>query len=93
MFFTIVAAFAEFERDRIAEKITDVKTNERAKGRYLGGTQPFGYKVSDDGMLLECKSQQSAIKEMVNMRRKGKSYRDIAKKIYTGCNKVSHMTV
>jgi len=39
-FFIIIAAFAEFERDRIAERISDVKANEREKGRNLGGQCP-----------------------------------------------------
>ena len=32
MFFTIVAAFAEFEHDRITERISDVKICEKERG-------------------------------------------------------------
>jgi len=43
-FFTIVAAFAEFERDRIAERISDVKSSEKEKGeevKCIGGQRTF----------------------------------------------------
>lgn len=37
LFFTIVAAFAEAERDRISERALQVKADARAQGRWLGG--------------------------------------------------------
>jgi DNA invertase Pin-like site-specific DNA recombinase len=35
---------AEAERDRIRERIAEVKRDQRARGRHLGGTRPFGFK-------------------------------------------------
>jgi putative DNA-invertase from lambdoid prophage Rac len=35
LFLTIVAAFAEAERDRIRERIGQVKADQKARGRYL----------------------------------------------------------
>ena len=44
LFMTIVAAFAELERDRIRERITQVKRDQKARGRFLGGSRPpFGF--------------------------------------------------
>ena len=37
LFLTIAAAFAEAERDRIRERIGQVKADQKARGRYLGG--------------------------------------------------------
>jgi DNA invertase Pin-like site-specific DNA recombinase len=37
LFLTIVSAFAEFERDRIGERIRATKRAQRARGEYLGG--------------------------------------------------------
>ena len=39
LFLTIAAAFAEAERDRIRERIGQVKADQKARGRYLGGTE------------------------------------------------------
>src|SRR5215210_6860024 len=36
LLFTILSAVAEAERDRIRERITDVKRDQRQRGRYLG---------------------------------------------------------
>ena len=42
LFLTIAAAFAEAERDRIRGRIGQVKADQKARGRYLGGSIPFG---------------------------------------------------
>ena len=39
----LAAAFAEAERDRIRERIGQVKADQKARGRYLGGKVPFGF--------------------------------------------------
>ena len=52
LFLTIAAAFAEAERDRIRERIGQVKADQKARGRFLGGAVPFGYRLGDDGALV-----------------------------------------
>jgi hypothetical protein len=42
LFLTIAAAFAEAERDRIRERISQVKADQKARGRFLGYT-PRGW--------------------------------------------------
>ena len=93
VFFTIVAAFAEFERDRIAERISDVKANERKKGRFLGGSRPFGYNIDFDGSLIRNEDEQILIQDVVKFRNEGKSLRAIAESVSSEVIKVSHMTV
>jgi putative DNA-invertase from lambdoid prophage Rac len=56
---TIAAAFAEAERDRIRERIGQVKADQKARGRYLGGKIPF------DGGELVPEAEQEAIREIV----------------------------
>ena len=51
--FTILSAVAEAERDRTRERIADVKRDQRTRGRFLGGTVPFGYRLGADGELKE----------------------------------------
>src|SRR5215217_7562807 len=47
LMFTILSAVAEAERDRIRERISDVKRDQRQRGRFLGGSAPFGYRVDE----------------------------------------------
>ena len=42
--FTILSAVAETERDRTRERITEVKADQKQRGRFLGGIAPFGYR-------------------------------------------------
>ncbi|MBT3045009.1 MAG: recombinase family protein [Candidatus Thiodiazotropha sp. (ex Codakia orbicularis)] len=93
MFFTIVAAFAEFERDRIAERITDTKASEKVKGRYLGGTRPFGYQVDSNGFLIPDQKEQNIIEQIISLHSLGNSLRGIADIVSTTQRKVSHMAV
>src|SRR5215218_8374717 len=78
LLFTILSAVAEAERDRIRERITDVKRDQRQRGRYLGGRIPFGCRVDGDGALIEAEDQQAAIRDMLSMRGKGASLRSIS---------------
>src|ERR1700674_103017 len=45
--FSILAAVAEAERDRIRERIRDVKQHMKAAGMHHGGRRPFGWRVED----------------------------------------------
>lgn len=76
--FTILSAVAEAERDRIRERIAIVKEDQRGRGRYLGGTVPFGFAVEGEGNLIEVEGEQTAIREMVELRATGKSLRAIS---------------
>ena len=64
LFLTIAAAFAEAERDRIRERVSQVKADQRARGRYLGGIVPFGFRRGDDGELVPHADEQAAIAEI-----------------------------
>lgn len=74
--FTILAAVAEAERDRIRERISTVKADQRARGLYLGGHVPFGYLV-EDGKLVPDEAQQRVISQMQYHAALGKSLRKI----------------
>src|SRR4051812_28949748 len=92
LFLTIAAAFAEAERDRIRERITNVKADQKARGRYLGGKVPFGFAVVD-GALEPVEEQQEAIREMAALKAQGKSLRAIAEAVQAKGHQVSHMAV
>ena len=78
LFLTIAAAFAEAERDRIRERISQVKADQKARGRYLGGILPFGFKRGDAGELVPVDAEQEAIREIVALRAQGRALRAIA---------------
>jgi putative DNA-invertase from lambdoid prophage Rac len=77
LFMTIVAAFAEAERDRIRERITDVKRDQREQSRFLGGKRPFGWRVAG-GELVEDEREQAALARARELRAGGASLRKIA---------------
>ena len=78
VFFTLLSAFASFERARISERIRDVKAHAKAKGVKYSRIPPFGWEHAPDKTLREVPSQQEAIRRMLQMREQGATYRDIA---------------
>lgn len=56
-----------------------MKADQRGRGRYLGGTVPFGWAIGSDGELIPVPEQQKAIEKMVDLRRQGLSFRTISK--------------
>ena len=74
--FTILSAVAEAERDRIRERVSQVKGDQRSRGRYLGGRIPFGYAVEEGG-LVPVEDQQEAIGMALTMRNDGRPLRSI----------------
>jgi DNA invertase Pin-like site-specific DNA recombinase len=94
LFMTIAAAFAELERDRIRERITQVKRDQKARGRFLGGTRPpFGFRAGDDGGLVPDEAEQAAIARAKRMRGRGKSLRYIAGKLATDGHRLNPESV
>ncbi len=91
MVFTIMSAVAQFERERIAERIADMKADQKSRGRYLGGAVPFGFKVAEDGKMLEpIPKEQAAIKRIHRLHREGKSLRVISLDMKKRGHAVSH---
>jgi putative DNA-invertase from lambdoid prophage Rac len=90
LFLTIAAAFAEAERDRIRERIGQVKADQKARGRYLGGKVPFGYRRGESGELVPHGGEQEAIREIVALRAQGKPLRAIAEAVAAKGHCISH---
>ena len=92
LFLTIASAFAEAERDRIVERVTQTKADQRKQGRFLGGVRPFGYDVVD-GALVPNAAEQQAIAKMQTMKASGKSLRDISAAVKAEGFNLSHVSV
>jgi DNA invertase Pin-like site-specific DNA recombinase len=90
LFLTIAAAFAEAERDRIRERISQVKADQKSRGRYLGGKVPFGYRRGETGELVRHEPEQEAIAEMLALRAERKPLRTIAAAMVAKGYRISH---
>ena len=91
---TIAAAFTELGRDRIREHITQVKRDQKARHRFLGGTRPpFGFRAGEGGALVADEAEQAAISRAKRMRAQGKSLRYIAGKLAPDGHKLNPESV
>jgi putative DNA-invertase from lambdoid prophage Rac len=90
LFLTIAAAFAEAERDRIRERVSQSKADQKARGRYLGGIVPFGFRRGESGELVPHQAEQQAIKEMAVLRAQGMPLRAIAEAVRANGVTISH---
>jgi putative DNA-invertase from lambdoid prophage Rac len=93
LFLTIAAAFAEAERDRIRERVSQVKADQKARGRFLGGSVQFGYRLGEGGRLMPHDDEQEAIREMVALKAQGRSLRAIAAEMQAKGTRISHVAV
>ncbi len=76
MLITMLAGFAEFERNMIAERTTAALRHKRAHGEVYNHV-PYGY-VAQEGSLIPDSSEQAVIARMASLRSDGISYNEIA---------------
>ena len=55
-----------------------MKADQKARGRFLGGKRPFGFRRGADGELIPNEAEQAAIAEMLEMHAQVSSLRAIA---------------
>lgn len=91
--FTILSAVAEAERDRTRERIAEVKRDQKARNRYLGGVTPFGWSVEEGGDLVPVPDEQEALRQMRQLRAEGLSLRTIAERVSANGRRISHVSV
>jgi DNA invertase Pin-like site-specific DNA recombinase len=77
LFFGIMANVAEFERERIAERMSDGRRAKTARGGYVGGEAPYGYRRVGVGRQarLEPDPEEQDIVRMVAAIRQRHGYR------------------
>jgi DNA invertase Pin-like site-specific DNA recombinase len=64
LIFTILAAIAEFERDRMRERQRDGFAQKRLQGKAITNTPQFGWRIGPDRDLIEVPEQQRIIAEI-----------------------------
>lgn len=81
LYFGMLALVAEFERDRIRERMVDGRNAKRTRGGFTGGKRPFGWRVDGQGraaVLVPVPEEQGALAAIQDMAASGKSLRDIS---------------
>jgi site-specific DNA recombinase len=53
MFVRLLAIFAQFERERISERVSDAFEEMVSDGRAISGSQPFGYKIDNGKVVID----------------------------------------
>jgi DNA invertase Pin-like site-specific DNA recombinase len=69
MFANVLIAFAQFERERMAERRRDAAKTLREAGRWGGGRAPFGYRPERDGngwILVKDEHNAAIVEEMAD---------------------------
>jgi site-specific DNA recombinase len=77
MIFHVIAAFAQFEREVIAERTQEVMDFKRSSGERIG-TVPYGFDVTEDDRLVPNAIEQETVARMLELRGSGLSFRGIA---------------
>lgn len=77
MMLTMLAGFAEFERALIAERTGAALRHKQAKGEYIGGHEPYGWRLLN-GTLVAVPVEQAVIAEAKRLREAGLSLRAVA---------------
>lgn len=87
----VMGSVAQWERETIGERTSEVLTRMRKQGKRVSHIATFGYRLNKDGEQVEDATEQEAITEMKRLRRRrGLSYnaigRILAEKGYFGRN-------
>lgn len=85
--------FVALETRKSVERIKSVKQHQRKQGRYLGGSRPFGYTINENGRLVENATEQRVLKQILEMKKQGKSLRAISSAVSTPVMPISFKTV
>jgi putative DNA-invertase from lambdoid prophage Rac len=89
----LLRVFHSLEKRRSTERIKTVKQKQRSKGRFLGGSRPFGYLVHTNGRLIENPMEQKVLRQIIRMSQDGKSLRAISAEVSTPVMPISFKTV
>jgi len=81
VFLTMLSCFSQFTAEQTSQKIKSYKERMRTENKFSGGKMTFGYDKDENGFFVPVEKEQEVIREMLLMRKKGKSYRNISTEI------------
>ncbi len=78
----VLASVSQWEREAIGERTSTALQHKAAKGEYIGGQPPYGFRLAADGQHLERDpAEQLLLAEAQRLRRKGLSLRAVAREL------------
>lgn len=80
MVINLLGTVAQWEREIVSERTKLALSYKRSQGQWSGGRIPFGFRIGPDGKLEEDPEEMKTIRAIKRARRRGASYRDIAKR-------------
>lgn len=80
-FFTMLASFAELEKNTIRKRTLEGRMEKAKQGGYAGGATPLGYKRDKEGGLVIDEEEAAVVRRMAELRKKGLGYKAIAKRL------------
>ena len=81
VFLTMLSCFSQFQAEQTSQKIKSYKERMKTENKFSGGKMTFGYDKDENGFFVPIEKEQEVIREMLLMRKQGKSYRDISSEI------------
>lgn len=79
LFYNILSAMSQWEREVIAERTRSALAVKRDKGERISRHAPYGYAVDSEGNLVKVDGEQATIAKIQELRTAGYSIRGIAK--------------
>ena len=81
VFLTMLSCFSQFQAEQTSQKIKSYKERMKSENKFSGGKMTFGYDKDEHGFFVPIEKEQEIIREMLMMRKQGKSYRNISSHI------------
>ena len=81
VFLTMLSCFSQFQAEQTSQKIKSYRERMKSENKFSGGKMTFGYDKDENGFFVPIEKEQEVIREMLLMRKQGKSYRDISSQI------------
>ena len=81
VFLTMLSCFSQFQAEQTSQKIKSYRERMKSENKFSGGKMTFGYDKDENGFFVPIEKEQEVIREMLLMRKQGKSYRNISSEI------------
>ena len=78
VFLTMLSCFAQFHAEQTSQKMKSFRERMRGENKFAGGKMTFGYDKDENGFFVPVEKEQEIIRQMLLMRKEGKSYRTIS---------------
>lgn len=79
--FNVVCSFAQLEKQRIGQRILEVKQVLRDQHKPLGGLAPIGQKKDENGLMVDDGAERKKIEEARSLRAQGVALRKVAAQV------------